>query len=240
MNLSTALMNLIARMMVIGLAFPLHESAHAWAAAKLGDPTARQGGRVNFNPLAHLDLLPTAGMLAASFAADLLLKNSSVGNMLLLLTSVLFFHPVPVNPFYFKNRKAGMALTALAGPAANILLGMLFLIAYKVVVYFLPYTAFFGALGSILFVIISINLQLAAFNLLPIPPLDGSKVLGFFVSDRVRFKMMQYERTIMIGLFVVLYGTSLLDPVLYWGYRGLFVVIDVLTKWIDLLAGVLG
>ena len=235
MPMQTVLLNLIARILVIGVAFPIHESAHAFVANKLGDPTARRGGRIDLNPLSHLDLIPTLILLAAATVADVVTRGSTLGNLLLLVTSIFFFHAVPINPFYFRNRKAGIALTALAGPLSNVLLGFVFLMIYKGCAYFLPVNNVVTVICSICSVVISINLQLAAFNLIPIAPLDGSKILAYFLSDRINYLMMRYERYILMGLLALLYLTPVLDWFIFWGYRILYTVIDFLSGWMDLI-----
>jgi len=239
MSLLTVFFNLAARILVICVAFPVHESAHAFMAYKLGDQTAKRLGRIDANPLSHLDVLPSVLMLLLASVLDFVTGSSSMGTLILLLTSILFFHPVPINPVYFKNRKAGIALTALAGPLSNILLAYVTLILYKLALYFLPPHGLVQVLCSLLWLVVSINLQLAVFNLLPIAPLDGSKILSFFLSDRINFMIMKYERYILLGFLALLYLTPVFDWIQQIGYTVFYTVIDFLSGFADLLAGVL-
>ncbi len=242
----TDILQLAARVIVLCLAFPIHESAHAFVAYKLGDPTAKNLGRLDMNPFSHMNVVPAVGMILLATVCDLLTKNYNIGNFLLLLTSIFFFRAVPINPMYFKNRKGGMALTALAGPVSNLLLGMVFLIVYKILKHFVyPYmplnsfaALFVFSVASLCSLVIQINLQLAVFNLLPIPPMDGFKVLSFFLSDRIIYKFEQYANYIMIAVAVLLYATPVFDYILMWGYRILYEMINILTIFLDLIAGV--
>ena len=238
----TDILQLAARVIVLCLAFPIHESAHALVAYKLGDPTAKNLGRLDMNPFSHMNVVPAVGMILLATVCDLLTKNYNIGNFLLLLTSIFFFRAVPINPMYFKNRKGGMALTALAGPVSNLMLGMVFLIVYKILMYFvyphMPSNVFVSSVVVLCSLVIQINLQLAVFNLLPIPPMDGFKVLSFFLSDRIIYKFEQYANYIMIAVAVLLYATPVFDTILMWGYRILYEMIDILTIFLDLIAGV--
>lgn len=238
----TDILQLAARVIVLCLAFPIHESAHAFVAYKLGDPTAKNLGRLDMNPFSHMNVVPAVGMILLATVCDLLTKNYNIGNFLLLLTSIFFFRAVPINPMYFKNRKGGMALTALAGPVSNMLLGMAFLLVYKILMYFvyphMPSNAFVTSVLVLCSLVIQINLQLAVFNLLPIPPMDGFKVLSFFLSDRIIYKFEVYSNYIMIAVAVLLYATPVFDYILMWGYRILYEMIDILTIFLDLIAGV--
>lgn len=190
--------NILVRAIVLFTAIPIHECAHALVADKLGDHTARNLGRITLNPLPHLD---------------------PVGSVLLLLTGFGWARPVPVTTRHFKNVKRDMALTAIAGPLSNLLLGLVVMVVYKVFLLL----AFNGslqmvelstleALSQILFTMISINVGLAIFNLLPIPPLDGSRLLTALLPARIYYGIMRYERVIMAVLFLGLFTGILSLP----------------------------
>lgn len=172
----------LARLFVVFCTLPVHEYAHAFVADKLGDKTARLSGRLTLNPLAHIDIL---------------------GAIMILFVGFGYAKPVPVNPRNFKNPKKGMALTALAGPFSNILMAVVFMFLSNVLSLF----------GSSLFVqafyvffsfAASINIGLAVFNLIPIPPLDGSRVLELLIPDKYYYKFAQYERYIVIVIFALI------------------------------------
>lgn len=175
----------LARLFVVFCTLPVHEYAHAFVADKLGDKTARLSGRLTLNPMAHIDIL---------------------GAIMILFVGFGYAKPVPVNPRNFKNPKKGMALTALAGPFSNILMAVVFMFLSNVLSLF----------GSSLFVqafyvffsfAASINIGLAVFNLIPIPPLDGSRVLELLIPDKYYYKFVQYERYIVIVIFgLIIFG----------------------------------
>ncbi len=148
------------------IAITIHEFAHAWSADQLGDPTPRAAGRLTLNPLKHLDLL---------------------GTIMLFLVHFGWGKPVPINPRYFKKPLQYSALTALAGPAANFLTALAITIFLKYTWIFLP-----DFIYTILMIIFEINLVLGAFNLLPLPPLDGSKILGLFVPYKYSHWYLKY------------------------------------------------
>lgn len=211
------------RAIVVFTALPFHEYAHGFVAKKLGDYTATSQGRLTLNPLAHFDI---------------------IGTTCLLLTGFGWAKPVPVNPRNFKNPKAGMALTSLAGPVANIILATVLMIIYKIIFFFLPSTTFLSVLGTVISTMISINVGLAVFNLLPVPPLDGAKIFGAFLPNRIYFSIMKYEQQIMMVFFIILFGNNflynatgidLLFPLNYIS-RFLYTGIDFITKFIDLIA----
>ena len=211
-----SLFTYLVRAMVLLTAIPIHECAHAWASNKLGDPTAKNLGRLTLNPLPHLDL---------------------IGSVLMLFTGFGWAKPVPVTTRNFKNVKKGMILTALAGPAANILLALLSLILYKLWCYFLyPLLAInfttASAIAQIFYIMCLLNINLAVFNLIPIPPLEGSRVLTAVLPARLYYKVMQYEQYIIYGVFIILMLGWLDGPLSF--LRG------VVYNFLNLITGFLG
>ena len=178
------------------LCITFHETCHGFVASKLGDPTAKQLGRLTLNPLKHVD---------------------TVGLIMMAVFKFGWAKAVPVDMRRFKNPKYGMAITALAGPLSNLLLAFaaIFLYHCTAVLFFcvrwnwLQYIALFFDYTAVL------SVGLAIFNLIPIPPLDGSKILGALLSDKAYFKLMRYERFGMILLMIVLYSKVLNTPLTY-------------------------
>lgn len=194
-NLSQLPMYLM-RIPVILLALTIHEASHGYIAYKLGDYTAKITGRLSLNPLRHLDPVGTICMLLFGFG---------------------WAKPVPIDTRNFKNPKRDMALSALAGPVANLALGFagifLYMLAYK----YLAISVVAGNMLSyavILFLTVfySLNIGLAVFNLLPVPPLDGSRIFLTFLPTKLYFKVMQYERYIMIIMFALIFFGVLNTP----------------------------
>lgn len=162
------------------LAIAFHELGHAYVAHRLGDPTPKYQGRLTLNPLAHLDPL---------------------GAIMLLVFRVGWARPVMINPQYFKNRKQGTLLVSLAGPVANVILGWVFYNILKFATIYLPSGAFGRALFLFLLANVQVNLGLAAFNLLPIPPLDGSHILAGLLPPRLAY---QFSKLAPYGPFLLL------------------------------------
>lgn len=175
----------LARLFVVFCTLPVHEYAHALVADKLGDKTARLSGRLTLNPMAHIDIL---------------------GAIMILFVGFGYAKPVPVNPRNFKNPKKGMALTALAGPFSNILMAVVFMFLSNVLSLF-GNSLFVQAFYVFFSFAASINIGLAVFNLIPIPPLDGSRVLELLIPDKYYYKFAQYERYIVIVIFgLIIFG----------------------------------
>ncbi len=166
----------LARLIVLFTAITVHECAHGYVAYKLGDPTAKYGGRLTLNPIAHLDPFGALCMVLFGFG---------------------WAKPVPINPMYFRDRKKGSALTALAGPVANVVLAFASTI-FAALYYAFVFVKFPGFLTNFIFTVFVqlafVNISFAVFNLIPFPPLDGSKILGMFLSYQNYNKLLMYER----------------------------------------------
>ena len=171
------------RVLAVFLCLTVHETCHGLAAYGLGDPTAKSMHRLSLNPLRHIDWFGLVMMFAAGFG---------------------WAKPVPVDPRYFKEPKQGMAITALAGPASNFLLAILAIGISKAIYLYAPYTAAWDMIFSFfLYTVAPLSIGLGLFNLLPIPPLDGSKVLAILLPDRAYVQLMRYERYGMIVLLLL-------------------------------------
>ena len=189
------------------VALTFHEFAHGYVAMRLGDPTARNFGRLTLNPLKHLDPIGTICMVLFGFG---------------------WAKPVPINTRYFKNPRKGMAISAAAGPIMNLLLAFVAAFVTEFVVWLagttLPQS---NAASNVLIMAFRLfytfhrlNLALAIFNLIPLPPLDGSRILFIFLPPKWYFGIMKYERYIMIG-FLVLLWTGIITLPLSWAVSGL-------------------
>jgi Zn-dependent protease len=186
---------------VLLLSMVAHELAHAWIAYRLGDPTAKSRGRLTVNPLKHVDPLGTA-----MFIITYLFSGFVFG----------WAKPVPVSPYYFKNRQRGMAMVGAAGPITNFVLAIIFVEVLNLV-----HPASDGWAFEILFLAFQVNLVLGLFNLIPIPPLDGSRVLGAFLPREAYNKwaaMDQYGMILVIAIMVIFRGTFF--DALGWAING--------------------
>lgn len=190
-DMASVLSQILATLFIIFCILPLHEFAHGWAAEKLGDRTAKYSGRLTLNPLASFD---------------------PVGSLFLLLFGFGWAKPVPVDARYFKNPKRDMALTAVAGPLSNFLAawvgGLIYFGLIIVAKISLP-----EAVGVFFSAYITINVALAVFNLLPVPPLDGSKIVGAFLSNRTLYNYYRYQNVIVMVAFLVLFSGMLDRPI---------------------------
>ena len=166
----------------------LHELSHGYVAWRLGDDTAKNMGRLTLNPLKHLDVM---------------------GVLMMMVFHVGWAKPVPINMYKFKNPKRGMAISSLAGPACNLLISIVFLFLYGVAFATIGPVGIGSYLLQMLELTAYMSLSLCIFNLIPIPPLDGSKVLFSLMSDEKYYKLMRYERYGMI-IMLLLVATGLL------------------------------
>ncbi len=196
-----SLQGLLASIPALLIALTFHEFAHGYVSYKLGDPTPKEGGRLSLNPLRHLDPIGTISLFLFHFG---------------------WAKPVQVNPYYYRKPKQDMVTVALAGPAMNFLLAFLSIFCfYGIVKLFAlgvldPYSSLIGAVTDYLFdffnYLFSFNLGLGIFNLIPIPPLDGSKFLNAILPTELYFKIMQYERYGSLVLILLLYAGVLDYP----------------------------
>lgn len=182
---------------VVFCTLPVHEYAHALVATKLGDRTPRLQGRLTLNPMAHI---------------------SPIGALMILLVGFGYAKPVSVNPRNFKNPKKGMALVAVAGPVSNMLMGF---IAEFFAILCLKFSVNTGE-SFLLWAVYMffnyaaiVNIQLAVFNFLPIPPLDGSRILQLLIPSKYYYKFLQYERYIILVVFALLFMGVLTVPLSY-------------------------
>ncbi|WP_295859103.1 site-2 protease family protein [uncultured Oscillibacter sp.] len=178
----SSLLDAAARVAAVLLCLTVHELCHGLAALSLGDPTAKSMDRLSLNPLRHIDWLGLLMMFTVGFG---------------------WAKPVPVDPRYFKDPKKGMALTALAGPASNFMLAFSLILISKGIYLYADYTPVWNGIYNFLHLTAILSIGLGLFNLLPIPPLDGAKVLGGLLPDRTYFALMRYERYGMLLLLLM-------------------------------------
>ncbi len=212
---SSALISLLLSLPAVLIALSVHEAAHGYAAYLMGDNTARSFGRITMNPLRHIDPIGTLCMVFFGFG---------------------WAKPVPFNPRNFKNYRKGTAITALAGPLSNLIMGafgvLLNMLSIKLLTLY-P-SSFTLILEIFTYLFAMINFGYAIFNMIPIPPFDGSRVLFVILPDKYYFGIMKYERFIMIGLLLCLYTGIITIPLsaardlLFEGFYRLFSLIPFL------------
>ncbi len=225
------IMQFLVRMFIILLILPLHEFAHAWTAHKLGDDTASYQGRLTLNPLAHVD---------------------PIGALLLLLTGFGWAKPVPIDPTRFNRKHSirfGMAVTAAAGPISNLLaaaVGMIVLRFYTISSMYQQYLQDYISLEAVsnapeiaynfIYYFVIINIGLAVFNLIPVPPLDGSKIIGYVTPVSVDRWFARNQQIVRI-VFLVLVFTGLLGYPLSWLSTQVYRFLYWATNWIPFFFG---
>ena len=187
-----SLWDLLLRLVSVFLCLTVHETCHGLAALALGDPTAKRARRLSLNPLRHIDWFGLLMMVTVGFG---------------------WAKPVPVDPRYFRRPKQGMALTALAGPVSNFLLALVLLFAGRLVYDYAPYSEANQRLLTFLLTTAILSLGLGLFNLIPIPPLDGSKIVAYFLPPRAAWAYMSAGRYGFI-ILVLLLATGLLGHIL--------------------------
>lgn len=222
------ILNIILSLIAVFMAIVFHEVAHGLVAARLGDPTAKSGGRLSLNPLAHVDPVGTI-LVPVTLAIVQLVAPTA---------HPVFFgwaKPVPVNPNYFRNPFRGMLFVALAGPGANLALGAAAALLGRLIFLALPNLGMSIAMRSglagnalhavfyVLGMFVVYSVILAAFNMIPIPPLDGSRVLTYFLPPAGRGVMLSFERYgFIILLLIVFLG----------GVDALFRAVAPLWQWL--------
>lgn len=212
----TVFIKYFSRIITMLLVLPLHESAHALVAKWFGDDTAERQGRISLNPLAHLD---------------------PFGGLLMVLTGFGWAKPVPINPLRMKKYRAGISLTALAGPVSNLLAAFVAGIAYNIII--CTKSGLMALVSSevttmscvllLLSFLFQVNVGLAVFNLIPIPPLDGYNVLSYFTSERVDRWFYRHQREVTFAFIVIILGLSYIPS----AHNPLYIVTDFVsdTLW---------
>ncbi|HOK43829.1 MAG TPA: site-2 protease family protein [Thermoclostridium caenicola] len=205
MNLAMdKLIDIIMVIPILLIALPFHEWAHAYVAYRLGDPTAKDAGRLTLNPFRHLD---------------------PFGTLMMLVANVGWARPVPVNSGYFRDRRKGMILVALAGPFSNLLLAFLFTVIWGLMVKLVVIGVIPVESEAAITVIswlqvffrfcVLVNISLAVFNMIPVPPLDGSRLISSFIPEESYYRFARYEQYIGIAfLALVIFVPNALSSVI--------------------------
>lgn len=196
------IIDFIYRGVSVIISLAFHELAHGFVSHKLGDPTPKREGRLTLNPFAHMDLFGTLCLLFLGFG---------------------WAKPVQINPQYYKNKKLGTVLVSLAGPCSNFIQAFIGLLLIKI----LPLVG----ISYFLSVFVTINISLGVFNLIPIPPLDGSKILYSVLPEDLYFKYMRYEQYGMFILMALLI-TNVLTPILTIGVSSVYSLFNLILGFI--------
>ncbi len=202
---------ILAVLLIIFLILPLHEWAHAFTASLLGDKSVKYRGRLSLNPLSHIE---------------------PIGALCMLLFGFGWAKPVPIDPRNFKNPKIGMAITAVMGPVSNLVAALVGMIVRYILLFFATGFLLSDIGGYVMIFInfyISCNIGLAVFNLIPFPPLDGSKVLFVFLPDNAVNFFYRYQQIFFIVLFALLW-IGILDIPLNFVSNALYGVLDNIAR----------
>lgn len=199
----------ILRLLFLLPVLTIHEFSHAYAAYKMGDMTAKYKGRLTLNPFSHLDLIGTIALLTVGFG---------------------WAKPVPINPLKFRKQRMGMLWVSLAGPLSNLLSAFLALLALMLCYKFFAVP---GIISQAVYTFVIMSISLGVFNLIPIPPLDGSKILITFASYKVQEFFWRYERYGIIALLLLIYVFSpVLSFIIGMVDASFFSIINLLIGWI--------
>lgn len=190
-DIGSVIAQILSTLFIIVCILPLHECAHGWMAVKLGDMTPKYDKRITLNPLASID---------------------PMGALCLLLFGYGWAKPVQVNPRNFKNPKAGMAIVALAGPLSNIIAALVGAMIFVPLAIFGGNNILVNFALAFLSSYIVINISLATFNLIPLPPLDGSRIVAAFLSDRAMYMYYKYQNIIVMVFFFAMMSGALSTP----------------------------
>ena len=199
--LNSQLIQLLVSVPAVLLCLSVHEACHGYMAYALGDPTAKHAGRLTLDPIRHLD---------------------PIGTICLLFFHVGWAKPVPVNPGNFKHPRRAIALVSLAGPVSNFLLALVALFLYYPLR--LAESSIVMTIALMLYMVAVISIGLGVFNLIPVPPLDGSKILLSFLPRKYEWKFAQYQQYIQFGLLILLVLGVLNTPIRFFVniiYQGL-------------------
>lgn len=206
---AAALLDLGLYIVVILISLSVHELCHGYAAYRCGDATARNLGRLTLNPLAHLD---------------------PIGTLMMLLFGFGYAKAVPINTRNFNHYKRDLCLVSLAGPFSNLCLAFIGVFAF-LLSGLLPYSLPAAYWQTFCFYFFSANTSLAVFNLLPIPPLDGSRILSVVLPGKISYYYLKYERYIMLAVFFLLWQGAL-DGILRFLAGHLMNGMFTLAEWI--------